>query len=66
MNMPQDLFEKWIVSERPLSAEAPLLVVCAIGERSRHYAAYLCSRGYKAHNLDGGIMAWMDRGQAAA
>lgn len=60
INMPQDIFEKWIATDNPVSKETPVLFVCAIGERSRHFAAYLSQRGYKACNLDGGIMSWMD------
>ena len=60
MNMPQDQFEKWIDGHIPFDKNTPVLIVCAIGERSRHYAAYLGKLGVKAYNLDGGIMAWHD------
>jgi S-sulfo-L-cysteine synthase (O-acetyl-L-serine-dependent) len=65
MNMPQEIFEKWIATDNPLSKETSILFVCATGERSRHFAAYLSQRGYKAFNLDGGIMSWVDLGMAA-
>lgn len=65
INMPEDIFEKWITSDNPLSQDMPLLLVCAIGERSRHFAAYLSQRGYKAYNLEGGIMGWVDLANAA-
>jgi cysteine synthase B len=61
INMPQDIFEKWVVSDNPISKETPVLLVCAVGEQSRHFAAYLSQRGYKAYNLEGGIMAWRDQ-----
>ncbi len=60
INMPQEIFEKWIASDNPVSKETPVLLICAIGERSRHFAAYLSQRGYKAFNLEGGIMSWAD------
>lgn len=65
LNMPQAVLEKWIATGNPLSAETPVMFVCAIGEASRHYAAYLSGRGYKAFNLEGGIMSWVDLGLAA-
>ncbi len=65
MNMSENIFEKWVSSENPVSKETPVLLICAIGERSRHYAAYLSQRGFKAFNLEGGIMSWVDLGLAA-
>ncbi|PZQ48231.1 MAG: pyridoxal-5'-phosphate-dependent protein subunit beta [Micavibrio aeruginosavorus] len=65
INMPQDIFEKWVATDNPVSKDTSVLFVCAIGERSRHYAAYLSQRGYKAYNLEGGIMSWVDLGLAA-
>lgn len=65
INMPEEIFEKWIVSDNPVSQETPVLLICAIGERSRHFAAYLSQRGYKAFNLEGGIMGWMDVAKVA-
>lgn len=65
LNMPQDQFEKWINGHNPFDAATPVLIVCAIGERSRHYAAYLRARGAQAFNLEGGIMDWRDLQQAA-
>ncbi|MFA5593389.1 MAG: pyridoxal-phosphate dependent enzyme [Micavibrio sp.] len=65
INMPQEQFEKWINGQNPFDETIPVLIVCAIGERSRHYAAYLRSMGAQAHNLDGGIMAWSDLRAAA-
>lgn len=65
INMPQEIFEKWVASDNPVSKETPVLLICAIGERSRHFAAYLSQRGYKAFNLESGIMSWMDIANAA-
>lgn len=66
LNMSQDLFEKWISAPQPFAKDVPVLIVCAIGEASRHYAAYLCQLGYKAYNLEGGIMSWIDYQDKAA
>jgi S-sulfo-L-cysteine synthase (O-acetyl-L-serine-dependent) len=66
INMPLEIFEKWIDNRNPFPADTPVLLVCAVGERSRHYAAYLNTLGCKAFNLDGGILAWRDWQQADA
>lgn len=65
INVPQDQFESWINGRNPFDETTPVLVVCAIGERSRHYAAYLSSLGAKAYNLSGGILSWRDTALAA-
>jgi rhodanese-related sulfurtransferase len=41
----------------------PILVYCAVGSRSAQVFSYLARRGYpELYNLDGGIVAWMQRG----
>lgn len=65
INIPQEQFEKLIDDKNPFSEEISVLIVCAIGERSRHFAAYLNSIGAKAYNLEGGIMTWADLRAAA-
>ncbi len=65
MNMAQELFETWINGHNPVGNQTPLLIVCAVGERSRHYAAYLRGLGANAYNLEGGILAWHDLRAAA-
>jgi cysteine synthase B len=65
INMPQEKFEKWVNGNNPFDSQTPVLIVCAVGERSRHYAAYLRSLNAQTYNLDGGIMAWSDLEQAA-
>lgn len=66
MNMPQDIFERWIDGRNPFSDKQTVLIVCAVGERSHYYAAYLNTLGVKAYNLEGGIMAWVDQQRKAA
>ncbi len=65
MNMPQEQFEKWINGNNPFSNDTKILIICAVGERSRHFAAYLNTLGAKAYNLKGGIMAWADERMVA-
>lgn len=66
INMPQHLFEKWIDGHNPFPAGQAVLLVCAVGERSRHFAAYLNFLGAKAYNLEGGILNWRDSVSEAA
>lgn len=41
----------------------PILVYCAVGSRSAQVFSFLARRGYpEVYNLDGGIVAWMQRG----
>lgn len=60
MNMPLELFQKWIDGQNPFHGDMNVILVCAVGEKSGYYAGYLRSLGCKAHNLTGGIMAWRD------
>lgn len=43
---------------------AQTLVVCKVGSRSAHAAAYLVQQGYDAVNLDGGMLDWSAAGRA--
>lgn len=61
MNMPLELFQKWIDGQNPFHADMNVILVCAVGEKSGYYAGYLRSLGCKAYNLSGGIMAWRDQ-----
>ncbi len=49
--------------ELDLSSE--VVVYCHVGGRSARAAAFLIQNGYKARNLEGGIMAWVDCGHHA-
>ncbi len=60
MNMPFEMFQKWIDGQNPFHADMNVILVCAVGEKSGYYAGYLRSLGCKAYNLSGGIMAWRD------
>ena len=39
------------------------LVVCKVGSRSAHAAAYLLEQGYDVVNLDGGMLDWSAAGR---
>jgi rhodanese-related sulfurtransferase len=43
---------------------AQTLVVCRVGARSAHAAAYLLQQGRDAVNLDGGMLDWEAAGRA--
>jgi rhodanese-related sulfurtransferase len=53
------------VSYRPevFEAEAPLVVLCAMGGRSAHVTAWLMTHGIDAVNLEGGMNAWLSAGR---
>nr|WP_309221728.1 rhodanese-like domain-containing protein [Aeromicrobium senzhongii] len=46
-----------------LDPERPVLVVCHLGQRSAHAAAWLTHRGHEAINLEGGMDAWEAAGR---
>lgn len=41
-----------------IDRDRPVAVVCRSGNRSGTVADYLVARGYDAHNLTGGMLAW--------
>jgi rhodanese-related sulfurtransferase len=41
-----------------LPADRKIIVVCKVGGRSAQVTAWLRGRGFDAHNLDGGMLAW--------
>ena len=41
-----------------LTPDVPIVVVCKVGSRSAHVAAWLNQNGFDAMNLDGGMYAW--------
>ena len=41
-----------------LPRDRPIAVICHVGARSAHAAAYLLSQGYDAANVAGGMDAW--------
>ena len=43
-------------------SDRPVVVVCQVGQRSGLVAGFLQSRGFDAHNLEGGLDAWSQAG----
>jgi rhodanese-related sulfurtransferase len=41
-----------------LDQDADIIVVCKVGGRSAQVTAWLNEKGYRATNLDGGMLAW--------
>lgn len=60
INMPLDLFRKWIDGQNPFEDQAKVVLVCAVGEQSAYFARYLNGLGCDARSLSGGIMSWRD------
>jgi len=42
--------------------DRPILVTCQVGQRSALATEFLRERGYDAHNLEGGVAAWVAEG----
>lgn len=45
-----------------ISPDRPALLVCQVGQRSALATEFLRKRGYDAHNLEGGVEAWVAAG----
>lgn len=58
INIPLELFDQMIDASDAFQKDQTLLLVCPVGEKTKHYAAYLRSRGYDAYTLEGGILNW--------
>ena len=64
INIPWELLEPMIDSADPFPKERSILLVCPVGEKTKHYASYLRSRGYDAFGLEGGILEWRNSSQS--
>jgi rhodanese-related sulfurtransferase len=42
----------------PLTQEATIVVICKMGGRSAQVTGWLNRQGYRALNVDGGMLAW--------
>jgi len=60
INVPSEIFRKWIDGQNPFEEGARIVLVCAVGEQSCFYARYLRSLGCNVYSLSGGIMTWRD------
>jgi rhodanese-related sulfurtransferase len=45
-----------------LSRQRPVVAVCQVGQRSGLAAVFLNEKGFDAHNLEGGLEAWITSG----
>ena len=45
-----------------LDSSRKVVVVCQVGQRSELVANWLSEQGFDAHNLEGGLVAWMGAG----
>jgi rhodanese-related sulfurtransferase len=45
-----------------LDRVTPIVVVCQVGQRSALVSEFLATKGYDAHNLEGGLDAWASQG----
>jgi rhodanese-related sulfurtransferase len=46
-----------------LGPDVPIVVVCKMGGRSAQVTAWLNQQGWRAANLDGGMLAWATAGR---
>lgn len=60
INMPLEIFQKWIDGKNPFHENMTVILVCAVGEKSGYYSGYLRSLGCNSYNLSEGIMGWRD------
>ena len=49
-----------------LDPESEWIVICRSGNRSAVACAYLAKRGFRVHNLRGGILAWNEMAEGGA
>lgn len=55
INIPQGLFDKLIDDADPFPKDRPILLVCAVGEKTKKHAAYMQKRGYEVYNVKDGM-----------
>ena len=60
LNLPYDHLDRMLDEGIPFGKNQPLLLVCAVGEKSAKVAAYLSGKGIAAYSLAGGVTAWRD------
>ena len=65
INIPLHLFNQMIDNHEPFSKDSPLLLMCAVGEKTQKPAGYLRSKGYNAYSLEGGMLSYKNQKIAA-
>jgi rhodanese-related sulfurtransferase len=48
------------VRQEELPADQPIVCICRSGQRSATVTSALAGAGYEAHNLEGGLLAWVE------
>lgn len=66
INLPIDQFEPLINNQSPFPKDRPILLVCAIGEKTKRHAQYLRTKGYEAYSIEGGMLAYKNLKQKQA
>lgn len=66
INIPVGLFEKLIDDAEPFPKDRPILLVCAVGEKTKKHAAYLQGRGYEVYSVKKGMRAVVTNLRVAA
>lgn len=62
INITDMFFDDIVDSGVPFSKESIVLLVCAIGDKSKRYSAFLNKKGIKAYSLSGGMAEYRDSG----
>jgi cysteine synthase B len=63
VNIAEEVFAELCGHGLPVDPARPVLLACALGERSRRYAALLGRLQHpKTRSLEGGMLAWRDAG----
>lgn len=62
INIPLEALEVMADNGRPFPAERKVLLICAVGDKTRRYAAYLRHRGCDAWSLEAGMLGWRSEG----
>lgn len=63
VNIPQETFEELCSNGTPVAEGRKVLFVCPVGDQSRKFAAYFSQLGFDCASLQGGFVAWRDRGK---
>lgn len=66
INIPQEIFDRLLNQTDPFPKDKPILLVCAVGERTQRHAAYMMKKGYDAYSLEDGIQSLIDRPELLA
>lgn len=62
INILDEVFAKIIEEGKTLPTDKKIVIVCASGNISKKYAAFLQKQGYDAYSLSGGMASWKGAG----